>query len=260
MHKLVLLRHGQSTWNEENRFTGWTDVDLSERGRAEALEAGRLLKEGHYAFDLAYTSLLKRAIRTLWIALDVLDLMWIPVEKSWRLNERHYGALQGLNKAETAARHGDAQTLIWRRSYDIPPPPLTLDDPRHPSRDPRYGNLSPSELPLTESLKDTVARFLPYWHGTIAPSVRAGKRVVIAAHGNSLRALMKYLDNISEKEIVELNIPTGIPLVYELDDDLRPRRHYYLGDPEAAAAAAARVASQAKLGRGSDAGASRDQS
>jgi 2,3-bisphosphoglycerate-dependent phosphoglycerate mutase len=249
MFKLVLLRHGQSTWNQENRFTGWTDVDLSEQGRVEALEAGRLLKEGHFGFDLAYTSLLKRAIRTLWVALDVLDLMWIPVEKSWRLNERHYGALQGLNKAETAAKHGEAQIHIWRRSYDIPPPPLTPDDPRHASRDPRYAGLSPSELPLTESLKDTVARFLPYWHDTIAPSVRAGKRVVIAAHGNSLRALVKYLDDVSETEIVELNIPTGIPLVYELDDDLRPRRHYYLGDPKAAAAAAARVASQGKLSR-----------
>src|SRR5437870_2223243 len=245
MHKLVLLRHGESTWNRENRFTGWTDVDLSERGCAEAHEAGRLLRDGGYVFDLAYTSVLKRAIRTLWIALDELDLMCIPVRKDWRLNERHYGALQGLNKAETAAQHGEAQTKIWRRSYDIPPPPLDPGDPRHPSRDPRYRTLSPPDLPLTESLKDTVARFLPYWHETIAPSVRTGQRVLIAAHGNSLRALVKHLDRISETNIVELNIPTGIPLVYELDDDLRPIRHYYLGDPRAAEAAAARVAAQA---------------
>jgi 2,3-bisphosphoglycerate-dependent phosphoglycerate mutase len=246
MHKLVLLRHGESTWNQENRFTGWTDVDLSERGRAEAKEAGRLLREGGYVFDLAYTSVLKRAIRTLGIALDTLELLWIPVMKHWRLNERHYGALQGLNKAETSALHGEAQTKIWRRSYDIPPPPLTADDSRHPSHDPRYATLSPTELPLTETLKDTVARFLPYWHEVIAPSIKGGKRVIIAAHGNSLRALVKYLDNIDEQTIVELNIPTGIPLVYELDDDLRPIRHYYLGDPAAAAAAAARVANQTK--------------
>jgi 2,3-bisphosphoglycerate-dependent phosphoglycerate mutase len=246
MHTVVLLRHGESTWNRENRFTGWTDVDLSERGLVEAHDAGHLLRDGGYGFDVAYTSVLKRAIRTLWIALDALDLMWIPVVKSWKLNERHYGALQGLNKAETAAKHGEAQTKIWRRSYDIPPPPLTLDDPRHPSRDPRYKGLSASELPLTESLKETVARFLPYWHETIAPAIASGQRVLIAAHGNSLRALVKYLDNIPESEIVELNIPTGIPLVYELDDDLRPIRHYYLGDPAAAAAAAARVANQAK--------------
>jgi 2,3-bisphosphoglycerate-dependent phosphoglycerate mutase len=246
MHTLVLLRHGESTWNKENRFTGWTDVDLSERGRGEAREAGRLLRDGGYVFDVAYTSVLKRAIRTLGIALDALDLLWIPVEKSWRLNERHYGLLQGLNKAETAAKHGDAQTKIWRRSYDIPPPPLTPADERHPSRDPRYRSLEPSELPLTESLKDTVARFLPYWHDTIAPAISSGRRVVIAAHGNSLRALVKYLDNVSESEIVELNIPTGIPLVYELENDLQPIRHYYLGDPAAAAAAAARVADQTK--------------
>jgi len=244
MLKVVLLRHGESTWNKENRFTGWTDVDLSERGREEAAEAGRLLREGGYVFDLAYTSVLKRAIRTLWMALDWLDQMWIPVEKDWRLNERHYGALQGLNKAETAAKHGEAQTKIWRRSYDIPPPPLTPDDPRHPSRDPRYANLPPGELPLTESLKDTVARFLPYWLGTIAPTILSGKRVLIAAHGNSLRALVKYLDSVDEQSIVELTIPTGIPLVYELDDRLKPIRHYYLGDPAAAAAAAARVAAQ----------------
>ena len=246
MHKLVLLRHGESVWNRENRFTGWTDVDLSERGRQEAQEAGRLLKEGGYAFDTAFTSVLKRAIRTLWYSLDALDLMWIPVAKDWRLNERHYGALQGLNKAETAQKHGDDQVKIWRRSYDIPPPPLTPDDQRHPSRDPRYASLDPKELPLTESLKDTVARFLPYWHQAIAPTIAAGRRVIIAAHGNSLRALVKYLDEVSEADILELNIPTGIPLVYELDDSLRPLRHYYLGDPAAAAAAAARVAAQAR--------------
>jgi 2,3-bisphosphoglycerate-dependent phosphoglycerate mutase len=244
MIKLVLLRHGESTWNKENRFTGWTDVDLSERGREEARAAGQLLRQGGYTFDLAFTSVLKRAIRTLWTALDELDLLWIPVTKDWRLNERHYGALQGLNKAETAAKHGDAQIKIWRRSYDIPPPPLTMDDDRHPSRDPRYANLDPKLLPLTESLKDTVERFLPYWHDTIVPAIRSKKRVIIAAHGNSLRALVKYLDNVPEPEIVELNIPTGIPLVYELDDDLTPIRHYYLGDPAAAAAAAARVAAQ----------------
>ena len=244
MTQLVLLRHGESTWNRENRFTGWTDVDLSERGLAEAAEAGRLLHEGGYVFDLAYTSVLKRAIKTLAIALEALDLLWIPVEKHWRLNERHYGALQGLNKAETTAKHGEAQVKIWRRSYDIPPPALAPDDPRRPSRDPRYAGLAPNDLPLTESLKDTVARFLPYWHQTIAPAIASGKRVVIAAHGNSLRALVKYLDHVPESEIVELNIPTGIPLVYELDESLRPIRHYYLGDPAAAAAAAARVAAQ----------------
>ena len=246
MHKLVLLRHGESTWNKENRFTGWTDVDLSDAGREEALRAGLLLKESGYVFDVGYTSVLKRAIRTLWIALDALDLMWIPVTKHWRLNERHYGALQGLNKAETAARHGEAQVKIWRRSYDMPPPPIEPDDPRHASQDPRYAGLNPNELPCTESLKDTVARFLPYWHDTIAPSIADGKRVVIAAHGNSLRALVKYLDNVSDAEIVELNIPTAIPLVYELNETLKPIRHYYLGDPAAAAAAAARVAAQAK--------------
>jgi len=246
VHKLVLLRHGESIWNRENRFTGWKDVDLSERGLVEAAEAGRLLLKEGYAFDLAYTSLLKRAIRTLWIALDVLDRMWIPVMKDWRLNERHYGALEGLNKAETTAKHGEAQVKIWRRSYDIPPPPLKPDDPRHPALDPRYAGLSPQQLPATESLKDTVARVIPYWRDAIAPSIRADKQVVIAAHGNSLRALVKYLDGISESAIVELNIPTGIPLVYELDDDLKPLRHYYLGDPAAAAEAAARVANQAK--------------
>jgi 2,3-bisphosphoglycerate-dependent phosphoglycerate mutase len=244
MFTLVLLRHGESTWNKENRFTGWTDVELSDKGRQEAAEAGRLLKEGGYVFDVAFTSVLKRAIRTLWITLDALDLMWIPVSKNWRLNERHYGALQGLNKAETAAKHGDAQVKIWRRSYDIPPPPLSPDDDRYSGRDPRYASLRREDIPLTESLKDTVGRFLPYWHETIAPAVKSGQRVIIAAHGNSLRALVKYLDDVPDAEIVELNIPTGIPLVYELDDSLRPIRHYYLGDPEAAARAAAAVAGQ----------------
>jgi 2,3-bisphosphoglycerate-dependent phosphoglycerate mutase len=245
VHKVVLLRHGESIWNRDNRFTGWYDVDLTERGCDEAREAGRLLKQGGYVFDIAYTSVLKRAIKTLGIALDVLDQLWIPVTKSWKLNERSYGALQGLNKAETAAKHGEAQTKIWRRSFDIPPPPLTIEDPRHPSHDPRYARLKASDLPLTESLKDTIARFMPYWHETIAPAIASGQRVVIAAHGNSLRALVKDLDNIPESEITELNIPTGIPLVYELDDNLKPLRHYYLGDPAAAAAAAARVAAQA---------------
>jgi 2,3-bisphosphoglycerate-dependent phosphoglycerate mutase len=246
VHKVVLLRHGESTWNRENRFTGWHDVDLTDRGRDEAREAGRLLKEGGYVFDAAFTSVLKRAIKTLGIVLDTLDQLWIPVTKSWKLNERSYGALQGLNKAETAAKHGEAQTKIWRRSFDIPPPPLTIDDQRHPSHDPRYSGLKASDLPLTESLKDTIARFMPYWHETIAPAIKSGTRVVIAAHGNSLRALVKELDNVPESEIVELNIPTGIPLVYELDDHLKPLRHYYLGDPAAAAAAAAKVANQAR--------------
>ncbi len=245
MHTVVLVRHGESTWNKENRFTGWTDVDLTERGKEEAREAGRLIREAGYTFDLAYTSVLTRAIRTLWIALDAMDQMWLPVHKSWRLNERHYGALQGLNKAETAAKHGEDQVKIWRRSYDIPPPPLTPDDPRYPAHDSRYGDLKRSQIPLTESLKDTVARFLPYWHETIAPAIQGDHRVLIVAHGNSLRALVKYLDNVGESEIVELNIPTGIPLVYELDDNLRPIRHFYLGDPAAAAAAAERVAQQA---------------
>jgi 2,3-bisphosphoglycerate-dependent phosphoglycerate mutase len=245
MYRVVLLRHGESLWNQENRFTGWTDIDLSERGYEEARASGRLLAESGDVFDIAYTSVLKRAIRTCWIVLDHLDLLWIPVERSWRLNERHYGALQGLNKAETAARHGERQTQIWRRSYDIPPPPLDLDDPRHPSRDPRYAALSPDELPRTEALKDTVARFLPYWHGTIAPAIQRGRRVLITAHGNSLRALIKHLDRVSDEEIVGLNVPTGIPLVYELDESLRPIRHFYLGDPEAAARAAAAVAAQA---------------
>jgi len=244
MHKLVLLRHGQSTWNKENRFTGWTDVDLTDKGRQEAAHAGQLLREEGYAFDLLFTSVLKRAIRTANIALDELDELWLPVERSWRLNERHYGALQGLNKAETAAKHGEDQVKIWRRAYAIAPPPLAADDPRHPSHDARYKDLRPADLPLTESLKDTVARFLPYWRESIAPSIKAGKRVLIAAHGNSLRALVKYLDNVSDADIVELNIPTGIPLVYELDDDLKPLRHYYLGDPEAARKAADAVAKQ----------------
>jgi 2,3-bisphosphoglycerate-dependent phosphoglycerate mutase len=244
MYKVVLLRHGESQWNKENRFTGWKDVDLSEKGLNEASEAGRLLAESGFMFDAAYTSVLKRAIRTLYRALDEMDLLWIPVTKHWRLNERHYGALQGLNKAETAAKHGEDQVKIWRRSYDIPPPPLTPDDERWSGRDPRYAHLRPSEIPASESLKDTVARFLPYWHETIAPAIAGGQRVLIAAHGNSLRALVKYLDHVSEQDIVELNIPTGIPLVYELDDALKPIRHYYLGDPEAAAKAAAAVAAQ----------------
>lgn len=244
MHKLVLLRHGESTWNKENRFTGWTDVDLTEKGRDEAKTAGLLLKEDGYRFDIVFTSLLKRAIRTANLALDELDQMWLPVERSWRLNERHYGALQGLNKAETAAKHGEEQVKIWRRAYAIAPPPMPHDDPRSPAHDRRYRDLTPSELPLTESLKDTVARFLPYWKEAIAPQISAGRNVLIAAHGNSLRALVKYLDHISDADIVELNIPTGIPLVYELDAELTPMRHYYLGDPEAARKAAEAVARQ----------------
>ena len=244
--KLVLLRHGESTWNKENRFTGWTDVDLSDKGRQEAREAGEVLRQGGYVFDVAYTSVLKRAIRTLWTALDVMDLMWIPVHRSWRLNERHYGALQGLNKAETAAKFGEDQVKIWRRSYDIPPPELTADDPRYPGHDPRYKGLSAQELPLTECLKDTVARFLPLWHETIAPAIQGGQRVVIAAHGNSLRALVMYLDNVSEADIIELNIPTGMPLVYELDDNLKALNRYYLGDPEKVKAAMEAVAAQGK--------------
>ena len=246
MMKLVLLRHGQSTWNQSNRFTGWKDVDLSEQGVLEARSAGQLLRDQGYTFDVAHTSLLKRAIRTLWITLDELDLMWIPVKRTWKLNERHYGALQGLNKAETTALHGADQVHIWRRSYDIPPPALTPDDERHPGRDRRYAGLTPDELPLTECLKDTVERFLPYWHEEIVPDLQAGKRVLIAAHGNSLRALVMYLDGISEDEITGLNIPTGVPLVYELDENLKPIRHDYLGDPEAIAAAAKAVADQAK--------------
>ena len=244
MMKVVLVRHGESEWNKENRFTGWTDVDLSVKGMEEAHEGGRVLQAEGYQFDVAYTSVLKRAIRTLWTVMDEMDLMWIPVYRSWRLNERHYGALQGLNKAETAAKFGEGQVKIWRRSYDIRPPELTPDDPRFPGRDPRYRDLTPAELPLTECLKDTVARFLPLWHDTIAPAIRSGQKVLIAAHGNSLRALVKYLDQVSEQDIVELNIPTGMPLVYELDDNLQPLRHYYLGDPEKVKAAMEAVAAQ----------------
>jgi 2,3-bisphosphoglycerate-dependent phosphoglycerate mutase len=244
MPKLVLLRHGESDWNRENRFTGWTDVDLSTQGIAEARAGGKLLKSEGYAFDQAFTSVLKRAIRTLWIALDELDRLWLPVEKSWRLNERHYGALQGLNKAEMAAKFGEQQVLVWRRSYDVPPPALATDDQRYEGRDPRYAGV---KVPLTECLKDTVARVVPYWEGTIAPAVRAGTRVLVAAHGNSLRALVKHLDGISDDAIVKLNIPTGIPLVYELDERLKPLKHYYLGDPDEVARRTASVAAQGKV-------------
>ncbi|MEP7271531.1 MAG: 2,3-diphosphoglycerate-dependent phosphoglycerate mutase [Acidobacteriota bacterium] len=248
MYTLVLLRHGQSTWNKENRFTGWTDVDLSGEGLVEARTAGQVIKTEGLTFDLAFTSVLKRAIRTLWIVLDELDEMWIPIEHSWQLNERHYGALQGLNKAETAAKFGEDQVKIWRRSYDIPPPELDVNDERFPGLDPRYAGLAPGNLPRTECLKDTVARMLPYWHEAIAPSILEGRKVIVAAHGNSLRALVMYLDGISEDVIVELNIPTGIPLVYELDAELKPIRHYYLGDPEAIARAEQAVANQGKAG------------
>jgi 2,3-bisphosphoglycerate-dependent phosphoglycerate mutase len=244
MRQLVLLRHGESTWNRENRFTGWTDVGLSEKGVEEAIEAGRVMRDQGYAFDVAFTSVLKRAIKTLWLALEEMDLMWIPIYSDWRLNERHYGALQGLDKAETAQRHGIEQTQVWRRSYDIRPPALEPDDPRNPAKDPRYASLGPDELPLTECLKDTVERFLPYWHTAIAPALNEGKRVLIAAHGNSLRALVKDLDRVGDDEIVSLNIPTGIPLVYELEDDLTPIRHFYLGDPEAVRRATEAVAGQ----------------
>ena len=246
MTKLVLVRHGESTWNKENRFTGWTDVDLSEKGREEAKKAGKVLKADGYDFDLAYTSVLKRAIRTLWYIMDEMDLMWIPVIRDWRLNERHYGALQGLNKAETAAKHGEKQVKIWRRSYDIQPPALEESDERFPGHDPKYRSLSDEELPRTECLKDTVARFLPLWKNEISTEIKSGKKVLIVAHGNSLRALVKYLDNIPDDEIVGLNIPTGIPLVYELDDDLKPIKHYYLGDPEEIAKAQQAVANQGK--------------
>jgi len=246
MRKVVLLRHGESVWNKENLFTGWTDVDLSEKGIAEAKEAGRVLKEQGYVFDIAYTSVLKRAIRTLWLVLDEMDLMWIPVVRDWHLNERHYGALQGFNKAETAAKYGEQQVKVWRRSYDIRPPALEESDSRYPGHDPRYKGLTNDQLPLTECLKDTVARFLPSWLEVIAPDVRSGRRILIAAHGNSLRALVKYLDNIPDQDIVELNIPTGMPLVYELDDNLRPLQHYYLGDPESVKKAMEAVASQGK--------------
>jgi 2,3-bisphosphoglycerate-dependent phosphoglycerate mutase len=246
MKKLVLLRHGESLWNKENRFTGWIDVGLSDMGLEEAIESGRVLAREGFVFDAAYTSVLKRAIKTLWVALENMDLMWIPIHHSWRLNERHYGALQGLNKAETVEKHGMEQVKIWRRSYDVPPPPLTPDDPSFPGKDPRYADVPQAELPLTECLKDVVARFLPLWRDTIAPAVMSGQRVIIAAHGNSLRALVKHLDNIPDDEIVGLNIPTGIPLVYELEDDLRPIRHYYMGDPEKIQAAIQSVADQLK--------------
>lgn len=249
MYKLVLIRHGESLWNKSNRFTGWTDVDLSEKGLKEARDAGQLLKDEGFTFDIAYTSVLKRAIRTLWIMLDEMDMMWLPVERSWRLNERHYGALQGLNKSETAEKHGAEQVHIWRRSYDTPPPALTTDDERYPGTDPRYQSLTNDQIPLTECLKDTVQRFLPYWHDTIIPSITSGQKVLIAAHGNSLRALVKYLDNVSDEDIPGLNIPTGIPLVYELDpsQDYKAVQHYYLGDQEKAKAAAQAVANQTRL-------------
>jgi 2,3-bisphosphoglycerate-dependent phosphoglycerate mutase len=246
MYKLVLLRHGESTWNKENRFTGWTDVDLSKKGIEEANRSGIVLKENGYVFDIAFTSVLKRSIRTLWIVQDVMDIMWLPVKISWRLNERHYGALQGLNKSETAAKHGEEQVHIWRRSYDIRPPALEPTDERYPGNDPRYKDLTPDELPKTECLKDTVDRFLPYWHDTLTSTIKTGKKVLIVAHGNSLRALVKYLDNIPDSEIPHLNIPTGIPLVYELDDELKPIKHYYLGDPEEVKKAEEAVASQGK--------------
>jgi len=249
MHKVVLLRHGQSTWNLDNRFTGWTDVDLSDQGRQEAAAAGRLLKEEGFEFDLVYTSVLKRAIRTMQIAMDELDQMWVPVVRNWRLNERHYGGLQGLNKAETAAQHGEEQVKIWRRAFDIAPPELEESDPRFPGHDRRYAGLAKEQLPRTESLKDTIARFVPYWTEVIAPQVAAGKRVIIVAHGNSLRALVKYLDGISDADIISLNIPTGIPLMYELDGNLKPVSSRYLGDPEAAKRAAEAVANQGKAGK-----------
>jgi 2,3-bisphosphoglycerate-dependent phosphoglycerate mutase len=246
MHKLVLIRHGESTWNLENRFTGWTDVDLTPTGVEQAKQAGRLLKAEGYEFDVAYTSVLKRATRTLWHTLDELARTWLPVVHSWRLNERHYGGLQGLNKSETAKKYGDEQVLVWRRSYDTPPPPLDATDPRSERGDIRYAKLSPEQIPLTECLKDTVARVLPFWNESMAPAIRSGRRLVVAAHGNSIRALVKYLDGISDSDIVGLNIPNGIPLVYELDDQLKPLRHYYLGDADAVAKAAAAVASQGK--------------
>ena len=246
MPQVVLLRHGESDWNLSNRFSGWTDVDLTDTGREEAARSGRLLLEEGFTFEVAYTSVLKRAIRTLWIVLDEMDLMWLPVIRDWRLNERHYGALQGLNKAETAAEHGEEQVLLWRRSYDVPPPALTPDDERHPGRDPRYASIPAGEMPLTEALKETVARFVPYWESTIAPDIRAGKRVLIVAHGNSLRALVKHLDNISDADIIDLNIPTGVPLVYDLADDLTPLGSRYLGDQAAVEAAVAAVAAQGR--------------
>ena len=246
MYKLVLVRHGQSTWNLENRFTGWTDVGLTEQGMAEAREAGHMLREGGYTFDVAYTSVLKRAIKTLWLALEEMDMEWLPVVRAWQLNERHYGDLQGLNKAEMAVKFGEEQVHVWRRSYDIPPPPLDLDDKRHPRFDPRYASLALEQLPATESLKITLERVLPYWHEVLAPEIKSGKSLLIAAHGNSLRAMVKYLDNISDEEIPGLNIPTGVPLVYELDEELKPISSYYLGDPEEIAKKAAAVAAQGK--------------
>ena len=246
MYKLVLVRHGQSTWNLENRFTGWTDVGLTDQGVAEAHSAGHLLREEGYTFDVAYTSVLKRAIKTLWIVMEEMSLEWIPVYRAWQLNERHYGALQGLNKSEMAEKFGEEQVRIWRRSYNVPPPALELTDERHPKFDPRYASLTPDELPATESLKITLERVLPYWHSTLAPAIKSGQRLLVAAHGNSLRAMVKYLDNVSDVEIPGLNIPTGVPLVYELNDDLKPITHYYLGDPEAVAKAAAAVANQGK--------------
>lgn len=246
MYKLVMVRHGESIWNKENRFTGWVDVDLSDKGKEEALKGAKTLKKEGYTFDIAYTSVLKRAIRTLWFILDELDLMWIPVIRSWRLNERMYGALQGLNKSEMAAKHGEEQVLIWRRSYDVPPPPITKDAPMYPGKDPRYFGLKEEEIPLTECLKDTVTRVMPYWNETIAPMIKSGKKVLIAAHGNSLRALIKYLDNIPDKDIVGMNVPTGIPLVYELDDNLKPLNRYYIGDPEEVKKAMEAVANQGK--------------
>lgn len=246
MYKVVLLRHGQSQWNLENRFTGWHDVDLTEQGQAEARSAGQVLKENGFVFDKAYSSVLKRAIRTLWLALEELDQVWLPVCRDWRLNERHYGALQGLNKAETAEKHGEDQVLIWRRSYDVPPPPMEKSDEGYAGNDIRYADMDEADIPLTECLKDTVDRFLPYWHETIAPEIKVGKRIIIAAHGNSLRALVKYLDDLSEEEVLKLNIPTGMPLVYELDADLKPIKSYYLGDEEAVKAAMDAVANQGK--------------
>jgi len=247
VNKVVLLRHGESTWNKENRFTGWTDVDLSEKGLEEAKRAGHILKEGGYSFDIAYTSVLKRAVRTLWITMDIMDLMWIPVVRSWRLNERHYGALQGLNKAETAAKFGEKQVLVWRRSYDVPPPALEKNDDRYPGKDLRYKDLESCDIPCTESLKDTVARFVPYWNDVVSPTIKSGKKVLIAAHGNSIRALVKHLDGISDEEITQLNIPTGVPLVYELDSKMQPIKHYYLGNPEEIAKAMESVANQGKV-------------
>ncbi len=246
MYKVVLLRHGESEWNKENRFTGWTDVDLTEKGISEARKAGKVLKKNGFDFEIAFVSVLKRALRTLWLTLEEMDQLWIPWEKSWRLNERHYGGLQGLNKAETAAKHGEEQVLIWRRSYDVPPPPLDKTDDRYPGKLRVYSDVAVNDLPVTESLKDTVARFLPYWHETIAPTIKSGKKVIIAAHGNSLRALVKYLDTMSEEEILKLNIPTGMPLVYELDKDLKPIKHYYLGDPDEVKKAMESVANQGK--------------